>query len=94
MIDKPTRRPLRKPPIKVASSSPGEKSPGEPEGIPAPSPTGKAKGWEGLSEEGKLKTALHHFGIKRADVLSYRVYPHKVAIVYGFGQKVEYWPPE
>jgi len=67
----------------------GEKTPVEPEVVPG---LGKAKGWEGLSDEKKLETALRHFGIKRRDVLSYRVYPHKVAIVHGFGQKVEYWP--
>ena len=63
----------------------------EAEATSPPSPSKPTK-WEGLSDEKKLETALRHFGIKRRDVLSYRVYPHKVAIVHGFGQKVEYWP--
>lgn len=85
MAKKRTRPPT---PPKVATPSPGE-----PGIVPVPPPpTGKAKGWEGLSDEEKLHKALRHFGIKKADILSYRVYPHKVAIVYGYGQKVEYWP--
>ena len=50
------------------------------------------KPWSQMTETERYRRALEHFGIRKGDVLSYRVYPHKVAIVYGYGQKVEYWP--
>lgn len=78
--------------VKKPSPPPTVVPPGEAPVAPPPPPS-KAK-WEGLSDDRKLEMALRHFHIKRADILSYRVYPHKVAIVYGFGQKVEYWPEE
>lgn len=62
---------------------------------PTDIPRRRGKPWEKMTDEGKLNTALKHLGIRKRDIMSHRVYPHKVAIVYGpVGKKATYWPGE
>lgn len=55
----------------------------------------RGKPFAELTARAKLDRALRHFKIKRSDVISHRVYPHKVAIVYRpEGKKATYWVDE